>query len=151
MKSKRAAAPLTTYQKARLQVIGYRAIQARVNEVLNQHGINTSQWIILGWLHEHSEGLRVTALAEVLDVETPLATALLQALQEINLTQVQTDPTDRRARIVRLTTKGQKLVPQLEHSLTTHLRIFDRAIRPEDMAAYFTALEQFMYVSKSES
>jgi hypothetical protein len=66
---------LTTYQKARLQVVGYRSIQARVSEVLAGYGINTSQWIILGWLLDNPQGLRITALAEVLDVEVPLITA----------------------------------------------------------------------------
>lgn len=150
MRSKHNDVRLTTYEKARLQVVGYRAIQNRVNEVLSQYDINTSQWIILGWLFEHPGGLRVTALADILDVETPLATALLQALQDLNTVNIQTDPSDRRARIVTLTGHGQRLVPVVEQALTEHLRIFDRAVQGDAMALYFTALERFTYAAKSD-
>lgn len=138
---------LTSYQKARLQVVGYRSIQARVNELLSEHGINTSQWIILGWLHDHPKGLRVTALAEILNVETPLITALLQPLRGAGHITLTTDPTDKRAKLARLSTAGAKLVPSLERDMMAHLSLYDRALSADEMSTYFEALERFIEVS----
>jgi DNA-binding MarR family transcriptional regulator len=140
--------PHTTYQKARLQVVGYRAIQARVNGLLGRYDLNTSQWIILGWLHDNPQGLRVTSIAEVLDVEVPLVTALVQPLEALELVSLRIDPEDRRAKLVSLTRKAARLVPKLEAELTEHLQRFERAVHPGDMDRYFHALQQFIYVAR---
>jgi DNA-binding MarR family transcriptional regulator len=116
--------------------------------LLANYGINTSQWIILGWLYDYPEGLRVSALAEVLDVEVPLVTALVQPLEGLGLVSLRADPEDGRAKLVSLTASALKLVPQLEVELTEHLSHFDRALNADEMKQYFDALQQFIYVSK---
>ena len=98
MISKRSTSKLTTYQKARLQVVGYRAIQSEVSELLNKYDLNTSQWIILGWLYDNVEGLRITAIAEILEVEVPLITALMQPMERAKLVSLKVDAADRRDR-----------------------------------------------------
>ena len=140
---------MSTYENARLQVVGYRAIQNRVNELLSEYDMNTSQWIILGWLYDHPGGLRVTALGEVLEVETPLITALLQPLQARGLVRLNADPTDGRAKLTTLSKKGTQLVPKLEKQLTNHLQHFEASISPAEMRTYFMALEHFILASKS--
>jgi DNA-binding MarR family transcriptional regulator len=137
-----------TYHKARLQVVGYRSIQARVNELLNGYALNTSQWIILGWLYDNPQGLRISALAEVLDVEVPLVTSLVQPLQAMDLVILRIDPEDRRAKLASLSTAGSKLVPEIEAELAAHLQPFDRSLKPGEMEQYFSALQHFIYVGK---
>lgn len=148
MKADNSTPTMSTYQKARLQVVGYRAIQSRVTELLSDYGINTSQWVILGWLYDNPNGLRVTALGEILEVETPLITALLQPLQAEELVVLNTDPADGRAKLATLTTEGKQLVPKLEKELTAHLQHFETSIGSRAMADYFAALERFIDVSK---
>ena len=147
MMNKHATAKLTTYQKARLQVVGYRVIQAEVSELLNKHGINTSQWIILGWLYDHVDGMRITAIAEVLEVEVPLITALIQPIEQQGLIMLKTDPTDRRAKLATLTKAGVDLVKKLEPTLHQHLAIFDNSVKKSDMESYFNSLQQFIYAA----
>jgi DNA-binding MarR family transcriptional regulator len=141
---------MNSYEKARLQVVGYRTVQNRISELLSEYGINTSQWVILGWLFDNPAGLRVTALGEVLDVETPLITALLQPLQTDKLVSLNTDPTDGRAKLATLTEKGEELVPQLEKRLTEHMKPFDDSISEADMRSYFQALENFIRADKKD-
>lgn len=148
MKPRNTTLSLSTYQKARLQVVGYRAIQSRVTELLSDYGINTSQWVIMGWLYDNPGGLRVTALGEILEVETPLITALLQPLQGEELVELNTDPTDGRAKLATLTTGGKQLVPKLETQLTAHLQHFEASIGTQAMGDYFAALERFIDVSQ---
>jgi DNA-binding MarR family transcriptional regulator len=147
MKSMRSAPKLTTYQKARLQVVGYRAIQTEVNELLSQYELNTSQWVILGWLYDNSAGMRITAVAEILEVEVPLITALMQPLQRNKLISLKPDPTDRRAKLATLTKTGVGLVTKLEPAMAAHLSLFDSSIKASEMDSYFNALQSFIYVS----
>jgi DNA-binding MarR family transcriptional regulator len=147
MKNKRPARQLTTYQQARLQVVGYRAIQAEVHSLLDSFGLNTSQWVILGWLYDHPAGLRITALAEILDVETPLITALLQPLVKNRFVTQKTDPSDKRARLASLTEKGVGLVTKLEPQLTTYLERFNKNISQAELDNYFQVLEYYMRAS----
>lgn len=148
MISKRSALRLTTYQKARLQVVGYRAIQTEVTELLGQYELNTTQWIILGWLYDNPAGMRITAVAEVLEVEVPLITALMQPLQRNKLISLKPDPTDRRAKLATVTKAGVGLVAKLEPAMAAQLAVFDNSIKSSEMDSYFNALQNFIYASK---
>jgi DNA-binding MarR family transcriptional regulator len=145
MISKRGAAKLTTYQKARLQVVGYRAIQTEVTELLSHYELNTSQWVIIGWLYDNPAGMRITAMAEILEVEVPLITALVQPLQRNKLIQLKTDVSDRRAKLATLTKAGFVLVTKLEPAMAAQLAIFDSNIKSSDLDSYYNALQSFIY------
>jgi DNA-binding MarR family transcriptional regulator len=147
MINKRGAPQLTTYQKARLQVVGYRAIQTEVIELLSQYELNTTQWIILGWLYDNPAGMRITAVAEVLEVEVPLITALMQPLQRNRLISLKPDPTDKRAKLATLTKAGVALVAKLEPAMAAQLAVFDNSIKSSEMDSYFNALQNFIYAS----
>jgi MarR family transcriptional regulator for hemolysin len=135
---------LTTYQKARLQVVGYRTIQGHLNKVLEKRHLNTSQWVILGWLRDNPDGLRVTKLAEVLAVETPLITNLVQPLQASLLVDSVADTTDKRAKRLTLTEKGDELVLQIEAELGDHLKFLEDGFKRNELDNYFQTLERIV-------
>lgn len=135
---------LTSYQKARLQVVGYRTIQNSVNQALAKYELNTSQWIILGWLHDNSDGMRVTALASVLDVETPLITTLINPLLRRGLIVSEADSEDRRAKRLRLTEEGEVLVLQLETQVHANLSYYEAGFKKSELEAYFDTLSRFI-------
>jgi DNA-binding MarR family transcriptional regulator len=135
---------LSTYQKARLQVVAYRNIQTLATEILSQYGINTSQWVILGWLRDNPEGMRVTGLAEILQVETPLVTSLTQPLQAGGHVQIKVDQLDKRARLLTLTEQGEKLVETAEEVMAERLALLEKGLRKTSLNNYFAALEKFI-------
>lgn len=135
---------LTTYQKARFQVVAYRNFQALAAEVLAPYGINTSQWVILGWLHDYPDGMRVTSLADVLQVETPLVTSLTQPLEASGRLQIKVDTADKRARLLTLTDDGEQLIAEIEPQLAERLRLIEKGFRQKSIASYYTALEKFI-------
>jgi DNA-binding MarR family transcriptional regulator len=151
MISRRSTPQLTTYQKARLQVVGYRTVQAHITRVLERRHLNTSQWVILGWLRDNPEGLRVTKLAEVLAVETPLITNLVQPMQASGLVDSVADTQDKRAKRLTLTEKGDELVRHLEVELGDHLKFIEDGFKRQELDAYFTALERFVQNSSARS
>jgi DNA-binding MarR family transcriptional regulator len=146
----RGLIPLTSYQKARLQVVGYRTIQNSVNQALSKYELNTSQWIILGWLHDSSDGMRVTALASILDVETPLITTLISPLLRRELIVSEADPEDKRAKRLRLTEEGEALVLQLESQVHNNLSFYETGFKRSELEAYFDALARFIENAKQQ-
>jgi DNA-binding MarR family transcriptional regulator len=141
------AQKLTTYQQARLQVVAYRVIQAIVGEVLAPYSLNTSQWVTIGYLSDVPEGLRVSAIADLLRVETPLVTALTQSLQKNGMITSETDERDKRAKLLRLTDKGREVVKEIEPILTERLDALDAGLTPEDVRTYFTVLQRVVEAS----
>jgi len=135
---------LTTYQKARLQVVAHRNIQTLVTEVLAPYGLNTSQWIILGWLHDNPDGMRVTSLAEVLQVETPLITSLTQPLEAAGNLKITVDALDKRARLLTLSEPGEQLVGQVDVAIAERMQQLEKGFRKNGITSYFAALEKFI-------
>jgi DNA-binding MarR family transcriptional regulator len=144
MRGRRASLPLHSYEKARLQVVGYRTLQNSINSVLSKYELNTSQWIILGYLHDSQEGMRVTALAGLLDVETPLITTLINPLQRRELIVSTADPEDRRAKRLQLTDDGLDLALRLEHKLKESLEYYETGFKKGELDAYFDTLARLI-------
>lgn len=135
---------LTTYEQVRLQIVGYRLLQSRVAEVLSVYSLNASQWIILGKLSEHPDGLRVSAIAEFLSVEIPLVTVLLQDLESLALVTLGRDPLDGRAKVVQLTPQASKLVPTIEAELRSHIRPLIKNVPAADLEQYYKVLQNIL-------
>jgi MarR family transcriptional regulator for hemolysin len=142
---------LHSYEKARLQVVGYRTLQNSINGVLSKYELNTSQWIILGYLHDSQEGMRVTALASMLDVETPLITTLINPLQKRELIISEADPEDKRAKRLRLTEEGHVLTLRLEKQLKESLNYYETGFKRDELDAYFEALARFIDNAKQHN
>jgi MarR family transcriptional regulator for hemolysin len=144
MRGRHASLPLHSYEKARLQVVGYRTLQNSINSVLSKYELNTSQWIILGYLHDSKQGMRVTTLASTLDVETPLITTLINSLQRRELIVSKADPEDKRAKRLQLTDDGHDLVLRLEQKLKENLQYFETGFKKGELDAYFEVLARFI-------
>ena len=88
-----------------------------------RHGISGSQWGALRNLlraeSEGLEGLRLSALSERLLIRPASVTGVVDRLERAGLVGRENDPTDQRAKFVRLTDEGRRLV---EHVLQGHER-----------------------------
>ncbi len=133
-----------TYQQAWLQTVAYRGIRDVVGSALKAHGINTAQWIILGLLGGGSERLRITDLARQLRVEDPLVTNLVRALVTAELVKSSPHRRDKRARVLELTTKGKKLIENVEPKLAKALAPVEACASPADWETYFAVLEDII-------
>jgi MarR family transcriptional regulator for hemolysin len=77
-----------------------------------QFGITRAQWVVLARL-DHSEGLKQSELAEVLDLQPISLTRLLDKLCESGLIERRPDPIDRRAKRLFLTPAARPLLKKL--------------------------------------
>lgn len=139
---------LPTYHQSVLQTVAYRTIRNRVNKVLAGYDLNTTQWSILGLVHENPSQLRITDLADRLAVKGTLITVLVRSLTKSNYITTTPSATDRRAVSLSITTSGEQLINELEQKLADHLQSLTSGLSDADMATYFRCLQAFIDNSK---
>jgi MarR family 2-MHQ and catechol resistance regulon transcriptional repressor len=98
-----------------LRVFGL--VERAMQPYFARHGISGSQWGVLRNLHraesESTTGLRVTALSERLLIRPASVTGVVDRLERAGLVARVGDPTDQRAKFVRLTPAGRQLVERV--------------------------------------
>ncbi len=99
------------------------------------------EWALLGLVFDRGH-LRLSQIAELLDVESPLATNLVNRLEKKGTVKRYVAPSDGRAKEVHLTTAGQDLVPKLERRLRSELKRYLAGITSEELAVYIRVLEK---------
>src|SRR5271170_5036144 len=86
-----------------------------VDKALRPMGVTRSQWWVLANLSRHNgEGMMQTELAKVMDVGKVTLGGLIDRLETSGYVERQPEPGDRRAKRVVMTTKGTKLLAQIQ-------------------------------------
>lgn len=141
--TRRSSAHLPTYRKAILQVVAYRRLQATVGEVLAKFHLSTTQWIVLGLIHDSAGGLRVTDIAKALRVELPLITTITRSLTARHLMTSSRHARDKRAKVFTLTDDGRQKVAEVEQRLQDRFEKFEYGADEQEVSTYFRLLEYF--------
>jgi DNA-binding MarR family transcriptional regulator len=83
-------------------------------KAVEDEGLTTQQWAVMGALsrEEASEGLNVGDLAKYLMVSRQNLSGLLTRMMEAGHLQMATDESNRRAKLITLTTQGRKVWAQ---------------------------------------
>jgi MarR family transcriptional regulator for hemolysin len=89
-----------------------RMLRTYADQLARQFSISRAQWGVLVRL-DRSEGLKQSALAEILDLQPISLTRLLDRLAENGLIERRADPNDRRANRLFLTPAAHPLLEQL--------------------------------------
>jgi DNA-binding MarR family transcriptional regulator len=90
-----------------------RLLRNYIDHRAKERGTTRAQWIVLFRLRQN-EGLSQVDLADVLELQPISLVRLLDRLVEHGLLERRHDPKDRRANRLFLTTKGRKLVDELD-------------------------------------
>src|SRR5690348_14501831 len=80
-KSKNEPPKINAYSTGLIQGKAYRALNTALTKILLRFGISIPEWKLLGQLVDHGD-LKLAQLAEKLDVEAPLVTALIDKLEK---------------------------------------------------------------------
>jgi DNA-binding MarR family transcriptional regulator len=116
-----------------------RALARRFDEALRPHGLTNGQFSLLMALNR-PEPPPMGPVAALLAMDRTTLTAALKPLERRGLVQITPDPSDRRSRVLKLTSKGRKLLAQaLPVWKQTHDEI-DRALPDTDPEALRRAL-----------
>jgi MarR family transcriptional regulator for hemolysin len=104
-------------------------------------GISRAQWTVLVRL-EHTEGLKQSELAEILDLQPISLTRLLDRLDENGLIERRADPNDRRVNRLYLKPAARPLLEQLAVLSESLMATVLEGIEPESMECMLRDLRQ---------
>ena len=86
-----------------------------VDNALRPLGITRSQWwVLVNLSRQDAKGMMQTELANLMDVGKVTLGGLIDRLEASGLVKRQADPSDRRAKRVAMTPKGQKLLADIQ-------------------------------------
>ena len=113
------------------QIKAYRILQTNVAEAVKSFGLGSvSEWLMLCHIY-YNQNVMARELAELLEVEAPLATRLVANLQQAGLVASRPHPTDKRVKFLNATPEAKKLIDKveamLEYRLTKLLKGVDEA------------------------
>ncbi len=128
-----------TYMAGLAQARAYRLLQSNFNRVLQPFDLTMSEWAMLGCIYDAGE-LRLSELAEVMDIKPPQVTVMTEKLIGKGLIKTVVDTDDNRSRIVSLTDAGTKLVPQAEAEARSFMRKYMHGVSPGDLLAYLRVI-----------
>src|SRR4051812_5394536 len=95
-----------------------RLYRREVNKALGEHNISDARAVPVLQIARSGGGMRQGVLAEELGLEGPSLVRLLDQLSAAGLVERCDDPTDRRAKTLRVTPEGASLAAAIEDILT---------------------------------
>jgi len=135
---------LTTYSLGLLQAKAYRILKNHTTETLKVFNISTVEWALLGLLYETKEGVGITILAELLGVEVPFVTTLIDSLEKKKLVERHFSKEDKRYKTVHLTVEGIGLLPNIEEVLKKKTKPLFAGLGIKDVFAYQKVLKSII-------
>lgn len=133
-----------THANAALQMISHKKLQSKILATLRLYELNTTQWIILGRLHDKRDGLRTTDLAHFLQVEVPLVTMVSQSLLSRGLIDSMVQLNDRRTKILKVTDAALELLDTIETRIQKQFEDILQDVSGADLQAYYKVLHSMM-------
>lgn len=130
-----------TYESAILQVKAYRILQANVRNALKKYKINPTEWSIVGIIYQQKNGIRLSEIANMLDIDRPLITIIANNLEKKELIDRVDHPKDKRAKLLFLTSKAKLLLPVIEKELQVKLIKLLNGLTVEELNTYKKVLE----------
>lgn len=133
---------LTMYEACLLHANADRNLRTMVSRHLEKFGITRMEWLLLAAACEHSSGLHMSALSQLLNVSLPQVTALANRLLDAGLVSQRVEARDRRSRSLTATRRGKELIKKIEISMRNFLRDWLSDIPREQLEIYMQTVAQ---------
>lgn len=100
------------------QILVQLSLASRKNLALDlgDFGLTVPQYSALRALHRNPDGFSMSALANACQQVKATMTGIVDRLSERNLVRRQPDPQDRRSQLVYLTSAGDQMIVEIEHT-----------------------------------
>jgi DNA-binding MarR family transcriptional regulator len=135
----RVAASLSTLSRAFTLARPHEQLLKEAGVRLDRAGL-----ALLFRLSRHrSEPLRVSDLAELLDIDTPSVTRKIQQLERLGYVASLPDPEDKRAKRISLTPSGDKTIEQMLAAIHKRLARLFTDWTSEELTSFVASLERF--------
>jgi DNA-binding MarR family transcriptional regulator len=131
------------YEICLLHAQSDRALRALIADRLNGMNITMMEWLLLGVVaNGKSSGLTMSEIAEALHVTLPQVTALVNKLLPLKLIKQKSASTDRRSRVVTITSKGQLTLDDANKTLDKAMEEWFDGLSTDQRTSYSAVLKQ---------
>ena len=120
-------------------------VKKRADEFFRPFGLTDVQFNVLMLLHHQSgpeEGLSQAQLSDMMLVNRANTTSLIDRMEKAGLVVRTSDVSDRRYKIVKLTTRGRKLLADVEPLYAKEVRKIMAALKEPEQKKLIAALEK---------
>jgi homoprotocatechuate degradation regulator HpaR len=117
------------------------ATMSRFRPVLHAHGLTEQQWRVLRALHDLGE-LTAAGLAQECSILAPSITRILKRLVADELVSTRRSPADQRELLVKMTSKGGRLVAHVGPKVEQVYAEIREQLGPENLASLYDDLER---------
>ncbi|MBA3724183.1 MAG: MarR family transcriptional regulator [Candidatus Levybacteria bacterium] len=128
------------YNAGILQGKAYRILTAQLTSALIPFKLSIPEWKLLGQLADNGS-MKLARLADLLGVEAPLITSLVDSLEKKGLVKRTEDKVDKRAKIIQGTKKAMKLVEKIEPTVQATMKPLLHGITEKEFRSYMHVLE----------
>lgn len=132
------------YEACLLHMRTERVLKGFVSTCLENWGVTRMQWLLLASAASESKsvyGHTMGELAECLDIQLSQLTALASSLNLEGLLDIAVSPTDRRIKYVRISTRGKKLLRDIEKEMKETLKQWLADVDRGKLSVYMEVLE----------
>ncbi|WP_424630246.1 MarR family winged helix-turn-helix transcriptional regulator [Bradyrhizobium sp. SYSU BS000235] len=119
-----------------------RIWRRRVDQALAEHEISEAMAHPLRMLSRAGKGVRQGVLADELGIEGPSLVRIIDLLAAEGLVERQEDPTDRRAKVLQITPRGEAKVEEILKVMRKVRAELYRGISADDLAVTFDVLRR---------
>jgi DNA-binding MarR family transcriptional regulator len=119
----------------------------------HQHGISTTQFMVLGLVEKSCEGepYTISSIAAKLGLDPATVVRTIDSLEKRGLVERQRDKQDRRQVFIHFTESGHQRLIEAHQHFITRIRAVFQAMSAEGRASLLTGLNEFVQVGQSIS
>lgn len=127
------------YNSGLVQGKAYRVLTAHISTVLLPYNLSIPEWKLLGQLADHGT-VKLAKLAELLGVEAPLVTSLVDSLEKKGLVKRTNHTQDKRAKLLEGTKKAYTMLDDIEPKMKAKIRLLLHGTTDEELNTYIRVL-----------
>ena len=139
----------TPYQAVLTLVRVAGLLRKAADRFFREFGLTQSQFNVLLVLRDQPQGCSQTSISQLLLVQAANTTVLLRRLEARGLLVREPDPNDDRAKVVRITPKGRKLLARVEPLYRQQVEALMSAHPPRALAQFVNKLEALQRATES--
>ncbi len=119
----------------------YRVLRSSVYASLGKYNLNPTEWSLIGLVHDSKDGIRLSEVANILDVKAPAVTMMADTLINRKLIVRIPNQIDARAKLLVITPIGKSTVKKVEQTLEIDLKPLLNGLSRDDLEIYAKVLE----------
>jgi DNA-binding MarR family transcriptional regulator len=119
-----------------------RQLRALLDKSLKSHNLSLMHWLVLSSLAKFKTGLTMTEIADLLGVNLPQATSLINYLKNEHLVIQKADRQDRRQKQVVISVKGRALLRLVNPSINSLVEALLKSIPANHLVFYNRVVNQ---------